>query len=54
MRRVLAAISNSMDVGDVSTLVNPEVVDGIREMVQGTGPVVLKEGPEDIKRFGQE
>ena len=54
MRRVLAAISNSMDVGDVSTLVNPEVVDGIREMVQGTGPIVTKEGPEDIKRFGQE
>jgi hypothetical protein len=54
MRRVLAAISNSMDVGDVSTLVNPEVVDGIREMVQGTGPIVTKEGPEDIKLFGQE
>src|SRR5713226_7229360 len=37
MRRVLAAISNTLDVGDVSTLVNPDVVDGIREMVQGTG-----------------
>jgi hypothetical protein len=34
--------------------VNPDVVERIREMVQGTGPVVTREGPEDIKRFGQE
>ncbi|MCH6569334.1 MAG: hypothetical protein IH794_04465, partial [Acidobacteria bacterium] len=34
MRRVLAAISNGIDVGDVSTLANPEIVEGIRKMVQ--------------------
>jgi acetyl-CoA synthetase len=35
MRRVLAAISNRMDVGDVTTLANPDVVEHIRKMVQG-------------------
>jgi len=35
MRRVLAAISNKTDVGDVTTLANPEVVESIRKMVQG-------------------
>ena len=34
MRRVIAAISNFTDVGDVTTLANPEVVDGIRDQVQ--------------------
>src|SRR5712691_9700923 len=34
MRRVLAAISNRQDPGDVSTLANPEVVDKIRETVK--------------------
>jgi acetyl-CoA synthetase len=53
MRRVLAAISNSMDTGDVTTLANPDVVEQIRQAVQGSAPVKLKEGPEDIKRFGQ-
>jgi len=52
MRRVLAAISNTMDVGDVTTLANPDVVEQIRRQVQGEGPVVLKEGPEDVKQFG--
>jgi acetyl-CoA synthetase len=52
MRRVLAAISNTMDTGDVSTLANPDVVEQIRQAVQGKGPVVTKTGPEDIKRFG--
>ena len=33
MRRVLAAISNGDDVGDVITLANPEVVEEIRKMV---------------------
>jgi acetyl-CoA synthetase len=32
MRRVLAAISNQKEVGDVTSLANPEVVDQIREM----------------------
>jgi len=34
MRRVLAAISNHMDVGDITTLANPEVVEAVREMVE--------------------
>jgi acetyl-CoA synthetase len=54
MRRVLAAISNSMDVGDVTTLANPEIVEQIRIMVQGEAKVAAKTGPEDIKTFGQE
>jgi acetyl-CoA synthetase len=33
MRRVLGAISNRRDVGDVTTLANPDVVDEIRRMV---------------------
>jgi len=32
MRRVLAAISNEKDVGDVTSLANPEIVDEIRAM----------------------
>ena len=32
MRRVLAAISNNEDAGDISTLANPEVVEAIRKM----------------------
>jgi acetyl-CoA synthetase len=34
MRRVLGAISNNMDVGDVMTLANPEIVAEITKMVQ--------------------
>ncbi len=34
MRRVLGAISNKQDVGDVMTLANPEIVDHITKMVQ--------------------
>jgi acetyl-CoA synthetase len=52
MRRVLSAISNAMDTGDVTTLANPEIVEEIRVQVQGTGPVEIKEGPEDLKQFG--
>ena len=36
MRRVIAGISNFTDVGDVSTLANPEIVEQIRVQVQGT------------------
>ncbi len=36
MRRVLSAISNrSKDLGDVTTLLNPDVVEQIKQMVQG-------------------
>ena len=34
MRRVLGALSNKRDVGDVMTLANPEIVEEIRKMVQ--------------------
>ena len=54
MRRVLAAISNTMDTGDTTTLANPDVVEQIRKSVQGEGAVASKAGPEDIKRFGTE
>ncbi|WP_163337341.1 acetate--CoA ligase [Desulfopila sp. IMCC35008] len=35
MRRVLGAISNNGDVGNVMTLANPEIVEEIQKMVQG-------------------
>jgi len=35
MRRVLAAISNKVDVGDVTTLANPEIVEEVQKLVQG-------------------
>ncbi|MBI4486234.1 MAG: acetyl-coenzyme A synthetase, partial [Acidobacteria bacterium] len=54
MRRILAAISNRMDTGDVTTLANPEIVEQIRKQVQGEGPVELQEGPEDVKHFGEQ
>jgi acetyl-CoA synthetase len=54
MRRVLAAVSNQMDTGDITTLANPDIVAQIRQLVQGRSVKPLKEGPEDIKRFGQE
>jgi acetyl-CoA synthetase len=36
MRRVIASVSNFADVGDTTTLANPEVVDTIRHHVQST------------------
>jgi acetyl-CoA synthetase len=60
MRRVIAAISNFMDVGDITTLANPEVVEAIRRMVQtekiARGEVPKKLSPrelEEIRKFGQ-
>ena len=35
MRRVLASISNGRDIGDVTTLANPDIVADIQRMVQG-------------------
>jgi len=52
MRRVLAAISNNLSTGDITTLANPDVVESVREMVQGKGAVAVKDGPEDLKQFG--
>jgi acetyl-CoA synthetase len=54
MRRVLAAISNHMDTGDITTLANPDIVEQIREQVQGRARGPIQEGPEDIKMFGEE
>jgi acetyl-CoA synthetase len=59
MRRVIAGISNFTDVGDVSTLANPEIVEQIREQVQsekvarGEVPRELSDKElEEIKAFG--
>src|SRR5258708_29544040 len=42
-RRVLAAISNHMDTGDITTLANPDIVAQIREQVQGRNDVGIGE-----------
>ena len=34
MRRVIATVSDFADVGDVTTLANPEIVDSIRHHVR--------------------
>jgi acetyl-CoA synthetase len=60
MRRVIAGISNFADVGDVTTLANPEIVDDIRHQVQSE-KVASGEAPrelspqeiEEIKAFGE-
>lgn len=59
MRRVIAGISNFADVGDVSTLANPEIVDHIRHRVQSQkleqGEVPRELTPEEaaeVKAFG--
>jgi acetyl-CoA synthetase len=54
MRRVLAAISNRMHTGDITTLANPDIVEQIRELVQGRVAGPFEEGPADIKLFGEE
>ena len=61
MRRVIAAVSNFADVGDVTTLANPEIVDGIRQQVQ-SAKVARNDVPreltetelEEIRKFGAE
>jgi acetyl-CoA synthetase len=60
MRRVIAAVSNFADVGDVSTLANPEIVDQIREQVQaakrekGEVPKELTQQEKDeIAKYGE-
>jgi acetyl-CoA synthetase len=61
MRRVIASISNFADVGDITTLANPEVVEQIRHEVQsakhakGEVPRELTETEiAEIKAFGAE
>ena len=61
MRRVIASVSNFADVGDVTTLANPEIVDGsgtrcrARRSPRDDVPRELAEPEyEEIKRFGTE
>ena len=61
MRRVIASISNFMDVGDTTTLANPEVVEEVRLQVQSAkvkAGEVPKDLPtavqEELMRFGEE
>ncbi len=60
MRRVIASVSNFAEVGDVTTLANPEVVETIRHQVQsakvakGELPRELSEAEyEEIAKYGQ-
>jgi acetyl-CoA synthetase len=61
MRRVIAAVSNFADIGDITTLANPEIVEEIRQHVQNE-KLANDEVPreltaaeiEQIKAFGQE
>ena len=59
MRRVIAAISNFQQVGDTTTLSNPEIVDDIRHYVQAekvargeTPRELTPQEAEEIKSFG--
>ncbi len=61
MRRVIASVSNFTDVGDVTTLANPEIVDEIRHHVQsakvakGDVPRELSETEKaEMQAFGSE
>jgi acetyl-CoA synthetase len=50
MRRVIAGISNFTDVGDISTLANPDVVEKIKEQVEAA----KKERGEDQQELSKE
>ena len=61
MRGVIAASSNFIDVGDTTTLANPEIVEEIRQSVQGAkvkaGMVpegVPESAKEEFRRFGED
>ena len=47
MRRVIASISNFADIGDTTTLANPEIVEDIRQHVQGE-KVARGETPREL------
>jgi acetyl-CoA synthetase len=53
MRRVIAGISNFTDVGDVTTLANPEIVDDIRHHVQSE-KLARHEVPRELSPREQE
>ncbi|WP_406470066.1 hypothetical protein [Streptomyces sp. NBC_01615] len=52
---MIASISNFTDVGDVTTLANPEIVDTIRHHVQGEklarGDVPRELSPQEAKEI---
>jgi len=55
MRRVIASISNFADVGDTTTLANPEIVEDIRQHVQGEkvarGETPRELSPQELKEI---
>ena len=60
MRRVIAGVSNFTDIGDITTLANPDIVEGIRHQVQaekvarGQTPRELSAKElEEIQAFGR-
>jgi acetyl-CoA synthetase len=60
MRRVIAAVANFADVGDVTTLANPEIVEDIRHQVQAAKAAneevpreLTAEERAEIEAFGQ-
>ncbi len=60
MRRVIAAVSNFADVGDTTTLANPEIVESIRHHVQGeklargeTPRELSEQERQEIAAYGQ-
>ena len=42
-----------MEIGDITTLANPDVVEQIRVAVQGKKARVTRDSLEDIRRFGE-
>jgi acetyl-CoA synthetase len=61
MRRVIAAVANFSDVGDVTTLANPEVAEQIRHQVQAAklargevGRKLTEAEEQEIRSFGAE
>ena len=52
MRRVIAAVSNFADVGDVTTLANPEIVEDIRHHVQSE-KLAHGETPRELSEQGE-
>jgi acetyl-CoA synthetase len=62
IRRVIASISNFADVGDVTTLANPEIVEDIRHTTCKSAKVAKDDVPrqlteaefEEMNKFGNE
>jgi len=54
MRRVLAALSKQHEHWRYHDFGQSDVVEKVREMVQGKNAVALADGPEDLKKFGEE